>query len=166
MKTGILGQLSIAFDYNQFLVYDISVESPECEWTEKHCSQGFARRQSTVCVGTILQYGQARIAVVLGPFVEKQGYERVIAVPFFSPTGKIIIGGLMEIYIAHVVFCPRGHYKLYVAQSVSDGSDDVEDIDVFFSPQEVPCQRSEVLIADEGLEPPEPLLEDAGTLAN
>src|SRR5688572_4050624 len=116
METSTLGQFLIDFDYDQFLVYDVSVKVPECEWTEEHCNQGFARRGSVACVGTMLQYGQANITVFSGHYVKHREYERVIALPFHSPEGKIIIRGLMEIYIAHILFCEPGHYRLYVAQ--------------------------------------------------
>src|SRR5437870_5008439 len=116
MKTSILGRFRFKFDYNQFLVYDVSVQVPECTWTEEHCNQGFARRDSTACVGTILQYGQAEATAFFGPYTEQKLYSRVIALPFFSSTGRIIVQGLTEIYLAHILFCDPGHYKLIIAQ--------------------------------------------------
>src|SRR5437016_2369137 len=115
MKTSTLGRFRLDFDYNQILVYDVSVAVPECTWTEEHCNQGFARRESVACLGTILQYGQADAVVFHGPFVEQETYERVIALPFYVPTGRVIIQGMMEVYLAHVLFCGQGQYKLYVA---------------------------------------------------
>jgi hypothetical protein len=95
MKTSRLGEFIFEFDYNQFLVYDSSVEVPKCEWTEAHTLQGFARRKSVACVGTLLPGGQAEATVFLGSYKAQLDYERVIALPFHSPTGKIIVRGLV-----------------------------------------------------------------------
>jgi hypothetical protein len=161
MKTSTLGRFNFDFSYNQFLVYDVSVEVPECEWREAHFNQGFARRESTVCVGTILQYGQADATVFFGPFARQADYLRAIRIPFYSPTGKVIIRGMMELYVAHILFCPPGHYNLYVAQRITDEENDCEAIDLFFLQQEVSSSKSEIIIADDGLAPPPVLLETA-----
>src|SRR5262249_32913980 len=105
MKTSALGRFSFNFDYNQFLVYDVSVESPECKWTEAHVNQGFARRESVACVGTLMQYGQGDAVAFFGPYQEQDNYTRVISLPFHAPTGRVIIQGMMEIYLAHILFC-------------------------------------------------------------
>jgi hypothetical protein len=166
MKTSILGRFRFDFDHGQFLVYDVSVEGPQCEWTEVHCNQGFARRESAACIATMLQDGSADVTVFFGPFVEQESYQRVIALPFHAPEGKIVIGGLLELYLAHVLFCPRGHYKLYVAQWIADEEDEREGVHLFFHPQEEPVTKSEITLADEGLSPPAILLESAATISD
>lgn len=161
MKTSTLGRFRFNFDYTQFLVYDVSVQVPQCEWTEGHCNQGFARRESTACIGTVLQGGEADVTAFFGPFVGKENYQRIIALPFYSPEGKIIVKGLLDLYLAHVLFCRRGNYKLYVAQWIADEEHDREGIHLFFHPQEKPITKSDIIVADEGLSPPEVLLENA-----
>src|SRR5262249_46153453 len=111
MKTTALAHFRFDIDHNQFLIYDVSVQVPQCEWTEEHSDQGFARRDSCACIATLLQDGHADTTVFFGPFDKRPIYQRVIALPFFAPEGKIIIRGLMEHYLAHVLFCRQGHYK-------------------------------------------------------
>src|SRR5262249_13422716 len=139
-----IGRFCFDFDYYQFLVYDVSVQVPQSEWKKEHSDQGFARRESAACIGTMLQHGNAEAAVFFGPFVEHEKHERVLALPFSSPEGKIIIRGLMEIYVSHVVFCPTGHYKLYVAQWIADEQMEKEGIHMFFQPQDKPVAKSEI----------------------
>jgi hypothetical protein len=165
MKTRTLGRFFFNFDHSQFLVYDVSVQVPQCEWTEGHCNQGFARRESAACIGTVLQDGQAEATAFFGPFVGQESYQRVIALPFFSPAGKIIIRGLMELYLAHVLLCRSGHYKLYIAQWVSDEENECEGIHLFFHQQEKRVTKSQIIVADEGLSPPAILIESAAELS-
>lgn len=114
----------------------------------------------------MLQYGQADTTVYFGPYLQQENYQRVITLPFHSPTGKIIIQGMMQIYLAHILFCDKGHYKLYVAQWIADEEDECEGVHLFFDPQENPVTKSEIIIADEGLSPPAVLLESAAELAS
>jgi len=166
MKISRLGRFRLTFDYHQFLVYDLSVKDPECEWTKEHADQGFARRESVVCVGTLFQGGTACATVFPGRYRHHEKYERVIAVPFYSPDGKIIIGGLVvEMYLSHIVFLPAGHYKLYVAQWVKDEENEHEGVHLFFDHQKTPPSKSEILVADIGLSPPAVLLESADPIS-
>src|SRR5262245_31932847 len=144
MKTSSLARFPVVFNYNQILVYDASVPTPRCVWTDTHCNQGFARRESTVCFDMILQYGEADVTVHLGPYIENSGYHRVIAVPFFSPTGRIIVQAILETYVARVLFLPKGYYKLYAAQRVSGGeNEDHELLDFFFDKLDKPATHSD-----------------------
>jgi hypothetical protein len=163
MSISKLGSFKVDLNYNQLLVYDVSVEVPECSWTEAHCDQGFARRESTVCFDTILQYGDAEVTIYEGPYSDNALYQRAVAVPFFSPTGRVIVQSVLEIYVAKVVFLPKGYYRLYAAQWLADdGDEDRQSIDLFFEALPAPAAQSAVLRADEGLNPPAVLLEDAG----
>lgn len=154
MRTSVLGRFQFDFNYNQSLVYDVSVEAPECTWTEEHCKQGFARRECVACIGMMLQYGQADATVYFGPYLQQKDYQRVISLPFHSPTGKIVIQGMMEIYLSHILFCDKGHYKLYVAQWIRDDEEGREGVHLFFHLQENAATKSEIILADEGLSPP------------
>lgn len=61
------------FSYSQFFVYDASVQMPACEWTKEHSDQGFARRDGTVAFGTLLEYGKARVEVVVRAYQPRDG---------------------------------------------------------------------------------------------
>ncbi|MCI0527497.1 MAG: competence protein ComJ [Nitrospira sp.] len=157
----MLVEFNMYFSYNQFMVSDETVKLPGCDWTDVHDKQGFARRLSTVSFLTILEFGTASVSVYLGPYVEREGYERVIAVPFFSPSGKVVIEG-PENHPAPLEQRLRlqpGHYKLFAAQQVVD--EDAELIELYFHWLDEPAEKSEILVADEELEPPETLLEKA-----
>jgi Competence protein J (ComJ) len=70
------------FSYSQFMVYDGSVQLPGCEWTEEHTAQGFARRKSVANFNTLLEFGDADVAVKREAYQPQQEYQRVIVVPF------------------------------------------------------------------------------------
>ena len=64
--------LDLQFSYSQFFVYDAGLKNPACEWTEAHSRQGFARRDGVTAVGTILEFGQAKVTLTLGPMPVSQ----------------------------------------------------------------------------------------------
>jgi hypothetical protein len=78
------------------MVYDKTEPAPGCIWTDTHVSQGFARRESTVGFGTILEFGDAELRVQLGQYSANKDHERVIAVPFYSPSGEVVVQGPEE----------------------------------------------------------------------
>jgi hypothetical protein len=147
------------FSYSQFLVYDQSVAAPGCLWTEKHTAQGFARRESTVCFGTLIEFGHADVTAEFGRFVPNQSHERVIAVPFTVVTGKIIVDGPDENNVQRLVELPNGNYRLVAAQRAI--GDETEAVDLFFENLSEPSRRSEIIVADKQLEVPGTLLETA-----
>lgn len=161
MRFAFLTEFEIYFSYNQFIVSDETVELPGCEWTETHHRQGFARRQSTVSFLTVLEFGTGLVRVYLSSYVENSHYERVIAVPFFSPTGIVIVESPEEypVPLDQRITLQSGYYKLFAAQRVVD--DDEEIIDLYFQRLDEPAKSSEILVADDELDPPENLLEEA-----
>jgi hypothetical protein len=152
---------TIDFSYNQFLVFDSSVELPGCAWTEEHHKQGFARQEQNVCFGTMLEFGYGDVAVYLGPCKGKDDHERVIEVPIQVSSGEIVIGGPEEYPEKYIVKLPKGHYRLVAAQAVTD--DDREAIELYFEKLDEPLAKSRVIVADGRLHPPNPLLENAET---
>jgi hypothetical protein len=148
------------FSYSQFMVFDKTEQLPGCDWTEEHTSQGFARRESTVCFGTPLEFGYADVTIVIGPYKAREDYGRVISVPFLSSSGKATVEGPDEMDVDRVFDLPRGNYRLTAAQIII--GDDEELIDLFFEPLEAPLKQSTILIADEMLNPPKQLTEMAG----
>jgi hypothetical protein len=147
------------FSYSQFMVYDQSVQLPGCDWTEEHTAQGFARRESVVNFNTPLEFGYADVAASLEVYQLQQGYHRVIAVPFRVTSGKVVVEGPEESAVERSISLPPGHYRLVAAQRVT--ADDEEVIDLYFEPLSKALERSAILIADEALNPPTPLIETA-----
>src|SRR6185295_10740927 len=84
------------FSYNQFMVYDQSVQLPGCDWTDDHFAQGFARRESVVNFNALLEFGYADVEISFEPYQPKQEDERVIAVPFHVMSGKVVVEGPEE----------------------------------------------------------------------
>ena len=77
---GISISPELEFSYSQFFVYDAGLKNPACEWEEVHSRQGFARRDGVVAVGTLLEFGRAKVAVAFGP-PAVTSYERALSVP-------------------------------------------------------------------------------------
>jgi len=142
------------------MVFDQTEQLPGCDWTEEHTAQGFARRESTVCFGTPLEFGHADVSITVGPYKPQEEYERVISVPFLSSSGKVTVEGPDEMGVDRAFDLPPGNYRLTAAQIIT--SDDEELIDLFFEPLEAPLKHSTIVIADEMLNPPDPLIETAG----
>lgn len=147
------------FSYGQFMVFDQSVKLPGCDWTNEHSAQGFARRESTVCIRALSEFGQAVVRVLSVPYEAKNDHMRVIAVPFAVESGIVVIEGPEEISTGRTIQLPIGNYRLVVAQTMTGEEEEV--IDLFFEQVPQPLQRSEILVRDEELNPPSPLIEIA-----
>jgi hypothetical protein len=167
MKTVRLAEFEASYSHGQLLIYDASVSKPCLEWTETHVDQGFARRTSALCLSMILDAGDADVTAYLGPYVPSPSHQRAVAVPFHSPTGRVIVEGMIvEIYCARVLFVQPGHYRLTAAQQVvgdinDEEAEDCTIVELYFEPVKTPLSLSAVLKADAGMKPPPQLLEDA-----
>jgi hypothetical protein len=148
------------FSYSQFMVYDATVRLPGCAWTDGHSAQGFARRESVVNFGTLLEFGSARTTASVADYRRRDSDERVIAVPFLVVSGRVCVDGPEEIDIGRCVDLPPGDYRLVAAQRVVN--DEEQEIDLFFEARATPLDCSAILVADAELQPPSPLLEVAG----
>jgi hypothetical protein len=149
------------FSYDQFMVYDSAIRAPGCVWTDAHVMQGFAKRESTVCFGTLLEFGFADVSWIEGPYDGNQDYERVVSVPFVAVTGEIAVDGPDEIKIERLLHLPVGNYQIVAAQRVLNEEEEV--IDLFIDRLKEPISTSRVLVADALLSPPRHLLESAET---
>ena len=69
------------FSHGQVLAYDQSEAEPGSLWNNQHVAQGFVRRDRALGIGTLIQHGNAKIRVFLGPPASFQNYERAIAIP-------------------------------------------------------------------------------------
>lgn len=161
MNTKVALSPRLYFSYSQFMVYDQSVRLPGLAWTDEHSAQGFARRESVINFNTPLEFGYADVGVSQNAYQPREEeYGRVIAVPFLVTSGKVIVEGPEETKPERNIALPPGNYRLVAAQRVT--GDEEEVIDLFFEPLTKPLERSAVLVADEAMNPPTPLLETAG----
>jgi hypothetical protein len=135
---------------------------PACDWTKTHSDQGFARRHGAVAFGTLLEFGRARVSVIIGGYALRAEYERVIAVPFQVISGTLIVDGPEETETGRERnFDVRsGSYRLVAAQCIT--GNDREVIDLYFEAVSSPLKKSAILLADNALNPPPTLLESAG----
>lgn len=159
MNTTTVLSPRLYFSYSQFMVYDRSVELPGCKWTGKHTRQGFARRESTVCFNTPLECGHANVSVSRSAYQPRPEYSRVIAVPFLVRSGRVVVDGPEETDVERTVALPPGNYRLVAAQRVIGQEE--EAIDLFFESVTEPLRGSDVIIADDALDPPAALIEIA-----
>jgi hypothetical protein len=147
------------FSYGPFLVFDQSVKLPGCDWTVEHLAQGFARRESTTCIRALGEFGHANVRASMTPYVVKDEYVRVLAVPFAVESGIVVIEGPEEIGTDRIVKLTPGNYRLVAAQAIA--GEEEEMIDLFFERVSQPLQYSEILVRDDELDPPIPLIESA-----
>jgi len=159
MSAKTLLQPRLYFSYRQFFVYDFSVDTPGSIWTDAHSAQGFARRESAVSFGTLLEFGYADVSYRRDPFQPYEAYERVIAVPFVVSTGRVVVDGPEEINIGRLFELPPGNYQIVAAQRVV--GDEEELIDLFVEKVDEPLRNSKVIVADALLNPPVHLVETA-----
>jgi hypothetical protein len=150
---------AISFSYSQLLVFDRSVARPGCAWTERHSLQGFARRESNVSFGTLLEFGHADVSVHSGAYRENDGDERVIEVPLEVVSGDVVVCGPEQFQGELVIRLKIGRYRLVAAQRVV--AEDQEEIDLYFEEVDEALATSRILRADDGLRPRMPLLESS-----
>lgn len=135
-------------------------------WTPTHSKQGFARRQSSASFLTLAQFGYADLVVGASLFASKSDYIRAISVPFYTPSGRVLIEGPDEVRIGRIVVIGAGYYRLTAAQRLVERAlyQDEEDtiaIDLYLEMVETPLLKSEIVISDQGLAPSGLLVEDA-----
>lgn len=147
----------MSFSYGQFLVCDATVEGPELEWTDNHSAQGFARSDRQVCFATMIDAGVMDLAIYVGPFASDAQDERVIQVPFSTTSSKVTIGGLPGMHPVVTISLWKGDYRLVAAQHVLN--EDSIAVSVYFERCDQPLLKSQILLADDRLTPPIPLLE-------
>jgi hypothetical protein len=106
-----------------------------------------------------LEYGDAALIVYIGSYDFDEAHQRVICVPLYVPSGKVRVEGPEESGIGRELAVAPGHYRVCAAQKLASNGD-AEVIELFFEPLAAPQQRSEIIVADEELEPPETLVEE------
>jgi hypothetical protein len=141
LSDSVILSARIYFAYSQFQVFDKAALAGH-QWTQGHFDQGFARTGRSVSFGT-------------------DEHARVIEVPFEVSSGEVVVGGPEEFPVKpeRVFQLPKGHYRLVAAQAVTD--EDQEKIDLYFEKLAEPLTKSRIVVADDALNPPSPLLETA-----
>lgn len=105
----------------------------------------------------MLEFGHGDVAVHLGPYKPEDVHERVTEVPIEVSSGEVVIRGPEEYPNRHVVKVRKGHCRLVAAQTVT--GDDREVIDLYFEELTGPLATSRIIVADDALNPPSPLME-------
>lgn len=149
----------IPFGYSQFMVYDGAINDPGSDWTEAHVRQGFARRERAVCMGTLLEFGTAAVSVLTNGPLDLEKYHRVIAVTLTTESGWFRVRGPESLEEALRVDVSRGRWRVTVAQRVTGELG--EDVDILIEPARPDQTVSEIVVCDEELDPPDPLIEAA-----
>ena|SRR6185437_11594201 len=155
----VMKEFELYFSYAQFLMFDVAVTEPALEWSELHSAQGFVRGESMAAIGTLLSHGIARARVFDATPQDVGSYRRVIAVPMELTSDRVAFtnpDALPDEAVA--VEVPRGHYRVVVAQKLEDDGQ-CEAVDIFFERLTEPLSASEIIVADDALHPPTPLLE-------
>ncbi len=152
----LITRFELEYAYNQFLVFDSSIQLPGNDWTQTHFDQGFARRDSSVAFRTLYQFGLAAVEVFSGNYIPRQDERRVVAVPFESVSGDVMIEGPEG--SGSAISLTPGHYNLTSAQATDEETGDLF-IRLFFTESEIEIKSSRILVADRDLSPPDVLLE-------
>lgn len=150
-------QSAMQFSYGQFLAYDRSESEPGSLWTDRHIAQGFVRRNTSVGIGTLVQFGTATVRTFRGVPSNVDDYDRVIAVPIELRSGVLCVEGPEEYPIQRSTSVLPGAYRLVAAQSLV--SDKELTIDIFLETLPETNVSSEILKADKILKATGPLLE-------
>jgi hypothetical protein len=108
--------------------------------------------------------GIAKLAVLFGqPAIE--GYERALAIPLEVKSGVVEIDNPEEDIGTREIRLESGHYQLTIAQKrlTSEEEEEIgeEEIKIWFEKVDLPMLRSKLLVVDEMLDPPTPLVETA-----
>lgn len=145
-----------AIMYSLISVFNANMVNPFNDWTETHAHQGFAWRTESVSFGLINDPIEAIVRVNVGGEIKPQsGAERAIVVPFtVVAPGKVEIAGLDR---GEKVDLNIGTYALLFETAKID--EERAWINLTFVPSEQTDPR--ILIKDEALTPPNPLLMEA-----
>lgn len=152
------GSPSVRYSFNQVVFFDDSEGAPGSSWTEEHWRQGFARRETVVAFATIRQAGIALLNACYGSPDDSEPFERLISVPLRLPTGKLRIEGPEEYPIDRFIELPPGEYVVILGQRF--GAHQALDFHLFVDAARG-RNSSQILKADQVLDPPPVLLESA-----
>lgn len=120
-KLTIIGPEILDYSYGQMMAFDSSETLPGSHWTQQHYDQGFVRRQLSVAVRTLTEYGSATVSAFLGEPMSLEAYSRAISVPIEIPSGLLHLEGPDEYPNKRSVKVIPGCYFLLFCQAwISD----------------------------------------------
>lgn len=107
------------FAYHQFCLSDAGAPVPDELWTEADFEAGMSVREGLVAVHTDVQFGDARIRVVLGahkPSGRAGEWDRVVEAELDVRSGWLHIAGPEDPLHPLRVAVPVGRYRVTIAQ--------------------------------------------------
>ncbi|MCM3747251.1 competence protein ComJ [Paenibacillus pasadenensis] len=146
----------LLISYSQIAVYRSGLQHPYSDWTEEHIQQGFAWRDGSVSFSTLDDI-RSRVEVSTG--TERPpltGCIRAIAVPFQTDESGVGVSSILSQHISALL--PAGMYELiFMAYEPKAGAEGT--LTGHYRIHFVPCAspKAEILLQDNGLEPPSPL---------
>lgn len=147
-------ELSIYFSYGFFMVYDSADDNPVFDWTDAHVQQGFARSDTAVCFQSFVEFGDAEVRVFKTGYQRQPDHVRAIQVPIQFTSGSVGVEGPEDFGEGARLSIEAGAYLLTAGQT-----EDSRRIDLYFQATDSLHGRSSILLQDEELDPPSPLLE-------
>lgn len=145
-KLTIIGPEILDYSYGQVMAFDSSEPLPGSHWTQHHYNQGFVRREFSVAVRTLTEYGSATVSAYLGEPMSLDSYARAISVPIEIPSGILHLEGPDEYPIKRSVTLNPGCYFLLICQACI--SDDELSMDIYITKSDDHPLNSKVLKAD------------------
>lgn len=156
MPSPVETQLSIDVSYAQLAVFDPALQDPFNDWRPEHVAQGFAWRAGSVSFATLEDGGRIDVQVRLAsksPTLLPET-RRAIQVPFRVPdSGAVEVASIAG---GKQVEVPAGEYLMVFEHGIAD---DRMWARITFVRDRSP--RFAVLVADDALDPPDPLVTDA-----
>jgi hypothetical protein len=165
MSSELLYDDRIYYSYGQICASDEALEpASTIMWTKDQNAQGFSRGHFEVDFATLYDFGWAQFQVFKGPFRKLRPYHRAILTSIHVPSAVLYVNGPDEGYDFRPFKLEAGHYEIACAQESLGGGDDHSPegillIHMFLTKIAGPLSKSHILIADERLHPPEPLIE-------
>ena len=146
----------IYVSYAQLAVFNVGLDNPFNDWSQRHVQQGFAWRPGSVSFGMLFETGDIALRIIPNDEIEAVGRRssRAIRVPFeVTPPGRVEIASITE--SVEIEIEPRAYSLSFYL-----GGNDVDAWCCLNWLPDAHCEP-EILIRDDDLSPVYPLLMDA-----
>jgi hypothetical protein len=150
----VINAFRVSYSYSQIQVLDASVSQLSVACTDRHFAQGFCRGESEVVFFTLDQWGRASVRIFTSACIDARRFHRLIMVPFFCPTGIIIVQG-PEDGPQNQTAISQGNYYLWAGQKLV-AEREIE-FDLYLEKLSEPAVESRIVVRDPDLAP-EPIL--------
>ena len=144
----------IYFSYGFFMVYDSADDNPVFDWTDAHVRQGFARSDTAVCFQSLVEFGDAEVRIFKTGFERQPDHVRAIQVPIRIASGSVGVEGPEDFGEGARLTIEASTYLLAAGQTKESRR-----IDLYFQATDFLLGESSILLQDDELDPPSPLLE-------